>query len=61
MEDEELETLLNDLESDRVERQTSISDQSKIRQAICAFTNDLPNHQKNIIFIGVRDRGDCGN
>lgn len=62
MDDEELKNLLNDLESDRVERKTSLSDQSKIRQAICAFANDLPNYQKpGIIFIGVRDNGDCAN
>jgi ATP-dependent DNA helicase RecG len=58
---QELETLLNELESDRVERKASISDRSKIRRAICAFANDLPNHQQaGVIFIGVND-GSCAN
>ncbi len=62
MEDQELENLLKDLESDRVERKGSISDQSKIRQAICAFANDLPNHQQpGVLFIGVNDDGSCAN
>ncbi|MBC6479284.1 MAG: putative DNA binding domain-containing protein [Hormoscilla sp. GM7CHS1pb] len=62
MEDQELENLLKDLESDRVERKVSISDQSKIRQAICAFANDLPNHQQpGVLFIGVNDDGSCAN
>jgi ATP-dependent DNA helicase RecG len=58
VEDAELEALLNDLESDRVERKESLSDREKIRQAICAFANDLPNHQKaGVLFIGVKDDG----
>lgn len=62
MEDQELETLLNDLESDRVERKSSISDRNEIRKAICAFANDLPNYQQpGVIFIGVRDDGSCAN
>lgn len=62
MNDSELEILLNDLESDRVERKASISDRGVIRQAICAFANDLPNHQKSgVIFIGVNDNGSCAN
>jgi ATP-dependent DNA helicase RecG len=60
MNNQELEKLLNDLESDRVERKASISDRSKIRRAICAFANDLPNHQQaGVIFIGVD--GSCAN
>jgi ATP-dependent DNA helicase RecG len=62
MEDRELETLLNDIESDRVERKASTSDGKAIRQTICAFANDLPNHQKpGVIFIGVKDDGSCAN
>ena len=60
MNDQELVTLLDDLESDRVERKSSISDGKKIRQAICAFANDLPNHKKpGVLFIGVNDDGTC--
>ena len=58
----ELESLLGDLESDRVERKESVSDNNKIRQAICAFANDLPDHQQpGVVFIGVRDNGTCAN
>lgn len=60
MDDYELEALFNDLESDRVERKASDTDRKKIRQAVCALANDLPNHQKpGVIFIGVHDDGSC--
>jgi ATP-dependent DNA helicase RecG len=62
MDDQELAVLLNDLESDRIERKASTSDGKKIRQAICAFANDLANHQKpGVLFIGVNDNGTCAN
>lgn len=62
MDDSALERLLNDLESDRVERKASINDHSKICQAICAFANDFPNHrQPGILFIGANDNGSCAN
>ena len=54
--------LFRDLESDRVERKSSAADLDKIRQAICAFGNDLPNHRKpGVIFIGQKDDGTCAN
>jgi len=59
MTDRELELLLNDWESDRVERKESFSDADRIRQAICAFANDLPDHrQPGVLFIGANDRGE---
>ena len=62
MTDEELEILFRDLESDRVERKESIADGARIRQAICAFANDMPNHaEPGVIFVGVKDNGDCAN
>ena len=62
MDDSQLETLLKDMESDRVERKASTSDKGKLRQAICAFANDLPNHQQpGVLFIGVNDDGSCAN
>jgi Putative DNA-binding domain/AAA domain len=62
MDDQELAILLDDLESDRIERKASTSDGKKIRQAICAFANDLANHQKpGVLFIGVNDNGTCAN
>ncbi|MCU0656560.1 MAG: putative DNA binding domain-containing protein [Polyangiaceae bacterium] len=58
MTDEELLSLLKDLESDRVERKSSGSDSDKIREAICAFANDLPNHRRpGVVFVGVDDAG----
>src|SRR5437016_4577591 len=60
MDDRELEILLQDLESDRVERKSSIAERDKMRQAICAFANDLPNHrQPGVVFVGVKDDGSC--
>ncbi|HVB74816.1 MAG TPA: ATP-binding protein [Ktedonobacteraceae bacterium] len=62
MDDAELERLLYDLESDRVERKASNSDRDKICQAICAFANDLPNNrQPGVLFVGVNDDSSCAN
>ncbi len=53
---EELERLVTDLESDRVERQASFTDPDKIRQAVCAFANDLPGHRApGYVFVGIDD------
>lgn len=55
---EEIQALLTDLESDRVERTTSTSNTDKFAEAICAFANDYPNHrQPGYLLIGVRDDG----
>lgn len=60
MEDRELEALLADLESDRVERKSSLSDRDDLRKAICALANNLPGHRKpGVCFVGVDDRGRC--
>jgi ATP-dependent DNA helicase RecG len=60
MEDHVLESLLTDLESDRVERKETARDKERICQAVCAFANDLPDHRgPGILFIGVRDDGSC--
>ncbi len=54
----ELESLLDDIESDRAERKESLSDTDRARQAICAFCNDLPDHGRpGVLFIGVNDAG----
>src|SRR5882762_2324552 len=58
--DEELSALLNDLESDLTERKESFKGESpkRARQAVCAFANDLPNHNKpGVLFIGAKDNG----
>ena len=59
--DQELLDLLNDTESDRAEcKETFKGDVAKkARQAVCAFANDLPGHNKpGILFIGVKDNGE---
>ncbi len=58
--DNELEALLNDLESDRAERKEAWAGDAPDKgcQAICAFANDLPNHQKpGVLFVGADDDG----
>jgi len=58
MTDQELEALLDDVESDRVECKESATDGDRLRQAVCAFANDMLNHQKpGILFVGARDDG----
>ena len=54
--DAELEGLLRGPESDRVERKASLrGDAPKwIREAICAFANDLPGHDRAGIPIAQR-------
>lgn len=60
--DNELENLLQDLESYRVERTISFEKSDKFREAICAFANDLPNNgQPGILFIGVDNDGNPTN
>ena len=59
---EELEAMLQDIESDRGERTRSAKDEDKIGQAICAFANDLPGHRKpGYLFIGANDDGTPSN
>ena len=56
--DEELMQIIAYGESDCVEFKQSLSGDAseKIREAICAFANDLPNYEKpGFVFIGVRD------
>ncbi|MBK6941730.1 MAG: putative DNA binding domain-containing protein [Planctomycetes bacterium] len=58
--DQELEALLRDVESDRVERKESLGGDAptKVREAICAFANDLPDHRRSgVVFIGATDDG----
>ena len=63
--DRELEAMVADLESELVERKASLRKApaskgpiEKIRQAVCAFANDLPGHGRpGVVFVGVRDDG----
>jgi ATP-dependent DNA helicase RecG len=60
IDDQELERLLTDIESDRVERKESLADRDRIREAICAFANDMPDHgEPGVFFVGARDDGSC--
>ena len=54
----ELAAFAADLENFHVERKRSMSDRSKIEEAICAFANDLPASGKTgVILVGVEDNG----
>jgi ATP-dependent DNA helicase RecG len=58
--DAELAGLARDPESELVERKESLhGDASKnIREAICAFANDLPGYGRpGVVFVGLRDDG----
>ncbi len=59
--DAEIIVLFHDLESDRVERKRDYaSSADRIRQAICAFANDLPDRRlPGVVFIGQNDNGTC--
>lgn len=62
--DQELLDLLNDTESDRAERKETFKGDvpKKARQAVCAFANDLPGHNKaGVLFIGANDKGEPSN
>lgn len=55
---EELRGIITNLESDRIERTAGPKDRTKIRQAICAFSNDLAGHGlPGFFLIGVLDDG----
>lgn len=58
--DHELEALLDEVESDRAERKEAWAGDAPEKgcQAICAFANDLPNHQQpGVLFVGAKDNG----
>lgn len=62
--DQELTTMLTDLESDQVERKETLRGDAPttVRQAVCAFANDLPGHGRaGVIFIGAKDDGTPAN
>ncbi len=54
----QLEMMLADIESDRVERTISLTDFEKFSEAICSFSNDLPNSGKpGYLFIAATPLG----
>ena len=55
---QEIEELLHSTETYRVERTISTGDMDKFQEAICAFSNDLPNsRKKGYLIIGAHDNG----
>ena len=55
--------MMTDVESDLVERKESLRGDAPngIRQAVCAFANDLPDHRRpGLVFVGTRDDGSPG-
>jgi ATP-dependent DNA helicase RecG len=55
---EELEKLLPQLEQDRIEKTISVNDANKFGEAICAFANDLSNHNlPGYLIVGAYDDG----
>jgi len=61
--DQDLQRIIAGGESDCVEFKENLSGNAgnAIREAICAFANDLPNHrQPGLVFIGVREDGSVG-
>ncbi|MGP0091274.1 MAG: ATP-binding protein [Xanthobacteraceae bacterium] len=60
--DEDLEMLLSSGEADRTERKRNSADPDRIREAVCAFANDLPDHREpGVVFVGIEDNGSCSN
>lgn len=58
---EKVRELIADMESDWIERTISIRD-DKLGPAICAYSNDFPNHMHSgYILLGVKDDGTLGN
>lgn len=58
--DVELERMLADIESDCVERKESLGGDApgRIREAVCAFANDRPDHRNaGVVFGGAKDDG----
>jgi chromosome partitioning protein len=54
----DLEKLFSDMETDRVEKTILVSKEDKFGEVICAFTNDLTNHnQPGYLIVGVNDDG----
>ena len=58
--DDDLLALLNAPETDRAERKRAWAGDAadKVRQAVCAFANDLPGSgQPGVVFVGAEDNG----
>ena len=61
LDDVELERIVNQGESFRVEYKESLDGNAptRIREAVCAFANDLPGSgQPGVVFVGLKDNGE---
>lgn len=59
--EEKVKGLIADMENDWIERTISIRD-DKLGPAICAYSNDFPNHKHSgYILLGVKDDGSLAN
>lgn len=57
--EKELLKLMHDIEADNIERTVATKDTDKFAEAICAFSNDFPDHrQAGYLLVGVKDNGD---
>ncbi len=57
IDEKKLQSLLDDLESFRVERTVSTTNTDKFREAICSFSNDMPGcGQPGYLLIGADDK-----
>ena len=55
---EQVQEVLTSTEADRIERTRSTTNTTKFREAICAFSNDMPGHGKpGYLLIGIEDDG----
>lgn len=62
MQRDEIERLFRSREGELIERKRNANDPDAIREAICAFANDLGNRRTpGVLFIGVDDDGTCSN
>jgi len=62
MTDGELDALLLQGEADRTECKRNAADMDRIREAVCAFSNDLPDHREpGVVCIGIENDGTCSN
>ena len=58
--DFELRAMMQDVESDLVKRKESLRGDAptSIREAVCAFANDLPDHRRpGVVFVGADNAG----
>lgn len=55
---DQLKEMLSAIEADNIERTVSVNNTDKFCEAICAFSNDMPNHRRpGYLLIGVMDDG----